>query len=177
MQADKAIDAISHTERREEPKSDSQAETNTFECIEEEPEPHLHLKTWLIVAVSLYERICRTGPLTNIQAVSFVSFAQLIQLVAAGAVGSLINRCGRTADPITAFHHRGHSGWGRRAIQLDAFLAHHHVCRVCASCQPSGRLLGSTLVVDYPCITRMCRNHHHLSSNLRRCFSKLIWHN
>lgn len=56
MQADKAIDAISHTERREEPKSDSQAEANTFESIEEEPEPHLHLKTWLIVAVSLYKR-------------------------------------------------------------------------------------------------------------------------
>lgn len=57
MQADKSIDAISHVEGREESKTDSQAEANTFECIEEEPEPHLHLKTWLIVAVSLYKLI------------------------------------------------------------------------------------------------------------------------
>lgn len=52
MEADKAIDVISGVEGREESKTDSQAKANTFEYIEEEPEPHLHLKTYLIVVVS-----------------------------------------------------------------------------------------------------------------------------
>ncbi|KAL6245159.1 hypothetical protein RBB50_007934 [Rhinocladiella similis] len=81
MQADKSIDAISHVEGREESKTDSQAEANTFECIEEEPEPHLHLKTWLIVA-----------------AVSFVSFALFIQLVAAGALSTTVAEAVGGAD-------------------------------------------------------------------------------
>lgn len=57
MQSDKASDGISDPERREEPKIDSQAKANTLEYVEEEPEPQLHLKTYLIVAVSLYGTI------------------------------------------------------------------------------------------------------------------------
>ncbi|KAJ9632754.1 hypothetical protein H2204_007629 [Knufia peltigerae] len=81
MEADKAIDVISGVEGREESKTDSQAKANTFEYIEEEPEPHLHLKTYLIVV-----------------AVSFVSFAQLIQLVAAGALSATVAEAVGGAD-------------------------------------------------------------------------------
>lgn len=52
MQVHQAVDEISHGES----KSDSQATAVALEYVEEEPEPHLHLKTWLILAVRLLQR-------------------------------------------------------------------------------------------------------------------------
>jgi hypothetical protein len=52
MQEDKAIDEISRGEAHNKSKGDLHEDTVTLEHIEDEPAPHLHLKTFLIVAVS-----------------------------------------------------------------------------------------------------------------------------
>ncbi|KEF62407.1 uncharacterized protein A1O9_00379 [Exophiala aquamarina CBS 119918] len=73
MQEDKAIDEISPKETQNKDKGELSEDTVTLEHVEDEPAPHLHLKTFLIVA-----------------AVSFLSFAQLIQLVATGVFAGTV---------------------------------------------------------------------------------------
>lgn len=53
MQEHKAVDEISRGEVPDKSKSDSDGNAVTLEHIEDEPTPRLHLKTFLIVAVSL----------------------------------------------------------------------------------------------------------------------------
>lgn len=54
MPADRAIDEISPGQASDESKSESHANAVTLEHLEEELEPHLHLKTFLIIAVSYW---------------------------------------------------------------------------------------------------------------------------
>ncbi|RVX74921.1 hypothetical protein B0A52_01198 [Exophiala mesophila] len=73
MQQDTSADAISRGPAPGESKGESDANAVTLEHLEDEPAPHLHIKTFLIVA-----------------AVSFISFAQLIQLVATGVFATTV---------------------------------------------------------------------------------------
>ncbi|KAK5050470.1 hypothetical protein LTR84_003751 [Exophiala bonariae] len=73
MQKDKSVTPGSPGENVREYKGDNDASTATMEHFEIEPAPHLHLKTYLLVA-----------------AVSFLSFATFIQLVTTGVFASAV---------------------------------------------------------------------------------------
>ena len=55
MQQDTSADAISRGPAPGESKGESDANAVTLEHLEDEPAPHLHIKTFLIVAVSGFE--------------------------------------------------------------------------------------------------------------------------
>jgi hypothetical protein len=89
MQENKTIDDVSHGEVAHETKAVSEKNAVSLHHFEDAPEPHLHLKTFLIVAVSLccLLDLIRIGPLTRMpQAVSLYSFATFMQLVFTGVV-------------------------------------------------------------------------------------------
>ena len=61
MHARTGADEISGAGNPSESKGDSHAHAATLEHIEDEPEPQIHLKTILIIAVSLFRPISRAS--------------------------------------------------------------------------------------------------------------------
>jgi hypothetical protein len=54
MESTKDVENISHEEYPNKSRNNNQEKTAAQENIEDEPSPRLHLKTYLIVAVSFY---------------------------------------------------------------------------------------------------------------------------